>query len=289
MAALRYTKPEPIELKNHGEFTERWLQDRIYEDPTILGLGDVEVIDQERKQDKAGRLDLLLFSREENCRYEVELMLGQTDESHIIRCIEYWDIERRRYPGYDHCAVLVAEDITTRFLNILALFSGTIPFIAIQLNALKVGDQIVLDFVRVLDRVALRQDDEGEGNKPVGRDYWNTRATPETVKLADTFLDLINQTADPKLQLKFNRYYIGLHDGLRARNFIDFKPKKKWLELRVDISDGAKWVGRFEEAGIEAGIYDERLWVAVEQKHCNPCHKLLAELVEKAVEEYKAS
>ena len=30
---------------------------------------------------------------------------------------EYWDIERRRYPQYDHCAVLIAEDITSRFLN----------------------------------------------------------------------------------------------------------------------------------------------------------------------------
>jgi len=34
----------------------------------------------------------------------VELMLGSVAPSHIIRCIEYWDIERRRYPGYDHIA-----------------------------------------------------------------------------------------------------------------------------------------------------------------------------------------
>ena len=30
------------------------------------------------------------------------------DESHIIRTIEYWDIERRRYPQYEHVAVIVA-------------------------------------------------------------------------------------------------------------------------------------------------------------------------------------
>ena len=30
--------------------------------------------------------------------YEVEVMLGETDPSHIIRCIEYWDIEKRKYP-----------------------------------------------------------------------------------------------------------------------------------------------------------------------------------------------
>ena len=49
-------------------------------------------------------------------------------ESHIIRTIEYWDIERKRYPQYEHCAVLVAEDITSRFLNVISLFNGTIPF-----------------------------------------------------------------------------------------------------------------------------------------------------------------
>ena len=71
-------------------------------------------------------------------------MLGPTDQSHIIRAIEYWDIERRRYPAYDHVAVLVAEDITARFLNVLSLFAGTVPLVAIQLNALQIGEMITL-------------------------------------------------------------------------------------------------------------------------------------------------
>jgi hypothetical protein len=37
--------------------------------------------------------------------YEVEIMLGNIDESHIIRTIEYWDIERQRRPQFDHQAV----------------------------------------------------------------------------------------------------------------------------------------------------------------------------------------
>lgn len=56
-----------------------------------------------------------------NGRYEVEVQLGSTDESHIIRTIEYWDIERKRYPQYDHTAVIVAEDITSRCLNVISL------------------------------------------------------------------------------------------------------------------------------------------------------------------------
>src|SRR5438270_9376662 len=99
---------------------------------------------------------------ESTLRYEVEIMLGPTDPSHIIRCIEYWDIERRRYPAYDHVAVLVAEDITSRFLNVMSLLAGTIPFVAIQLNALRVSDAIILDFVTVLDQRVLRRDDATE-------------------------------------------------------------------------------------------------------------------------------
>jgi L-alanine-DL-glutamate epimerase-like enolase superfamily enzyme len=110
---LSYTKHERISLKSHTDFNEKWLQARIVEDPGILGLGDVVLIERERTQERAGRLDLLLADPEQDRRYEVELMLGPTDESHIVRCIEYWDIERRRYPGYEHCAVLVAEDITS--------------------------------------------------------------------------------------------------------------------------------------------------------------------------------
>ncbi len=95
MNQLTYIQHQSVSLKNHPEFNEKWLQDRIAEDPTILGLGEVVLIDRERPQERAGRLDLLLSSPEQDRRYEVELMLGATDESHIIRCIEYWDIERR--------------------------------------------------------------------------------------------------------------------------------------------------------------------------------------------------
>ena len=111
MTSLKYTKPERIWLKDHPELDERWLQDRIGEDPALLGLGDLVLKDRERPQPRAGRLDLLLQDAETNKRYEVEVQLGKTDEAHIIRTIEYWDIERKRYPQYDHTAVIVAEEI----------------------------------------------------------------------------------------------------------------------------------------------------------------------------------
>jgi len=95
---LKFIKHEKLLLQHHPELNEKWVQDRIAEDPSILGIGDVVLKDKERIQPRAGRLDLLLQDPESLRRYEVEIQLGKTDEAHIIRTIEYWDIERKRYP-----------------------------------------------------------------------------------------------------------------------------------------------------------------------------------------------
>lgn len=46
MSSLKYAKPERIWLKDHPELKERWLQDRIGEDPALLGLGDLVLKDR---------------------------------------------------------------------------------------------------------------------------------------------------------------------------------------------------------------------------------------------------
>src|SRR5438105_1094326 len=149
---MKFVKPDRLSLKEHPELNERWVQARIADDPSLLGLGDIVLKDKERRQPHAGRLDLLFQDAEEDRRYEVEIQLGRTDESHIIRTIEYWDIERRRYPQYEHCAVIVAEDITSRFLNVISLFNSVIPMIAVRMNAFAIGDdQVSLVFTTVLN------------------------------------------------------------------------------------------------------------------------------------------
>jgi len=99
---MKHVSLKTIALRGHKVLTERWVHDTIAADATLLGLGDVIVKDRERIQPGAGRLDLLLQEAEGNARYAVEIQLGPTDPSHIIRTIEYWDRERRRYPQYDH-------------------------------------------------------------------------------------------------------------------------------------------------------------------------------------------
>lgn len=66
---MKFVKPDRIWLKDHAELNERWVQDRIAEDPSILGLGDLLLKDKERRQPRAGRLDLLLQDAESDRRY----------------------------------------------------------------------------------------------------------------------------------------------------------------------------------------------------------------------------
>lgn len=287
---LRYKKHEPLLLKTHPEFNERWLQKQLEADPSVLGLGDLAVIDRERVQGKAGRLDLLLADLEESRRYEVELMLGATDPSHIIRTIEYWDIERRRYPAYDHVAVLVAEDITSRFLNVLGLFAGSIPLVAIQLNALRVDDVIVLNFVRVLDQTELRTDDTDEAERAqTDRAYWEARCGASTLKVVDETLKLINELGATPQQLNYNRYWIGLTDGVRTRNFIMFRPRKRHVRVGIEVEDKESWASRLEDAGLDASVRQKRVWVNVGSATAAQNGEIWRELIAEAVARHEAA
>ena len=255
---MEFAKFEKISLKSHPELNEQWVQDRIAEEPGILGLGDVILKDKERIQPRAGRLDLLLQDVESNRRYEVEVQLGSTDESHIIRTIEYWDIERKRYPQYEHTAVIVAEDITSRFLNVVSLFNGTIPLIAIQMSALKLDNKVGLVFTTVLDQLSLGLVDEDEETQEVtDRSYWENRGSKKTVAMADELLGIAHQF-DENLELKYNKFYIGLAKNGLTSNFMIMKPQKAAIRFEPRLKSTPETTERMENAGLDVMDYDTR-------------------------------
>lgn len=253
---MELVKFEVIPIKRHPELTERWVQDRIAEDPSILGLGDLELKDRERLQPRAGRLDLLLQDTDSLRRYEVELQLGATDESHIIRTIEYWDIERKRYPRYDHAAVLVAEDITSRFLNVISLLNGTVPLIAIQMKALSAGGQVGLFFTKVVDQLVFGPDEDEERAEPTDRNYWEYRGSKQSLAMADQLLQMA-RTHDASLELNYKKGYVGLATDGQATNFVIFRPKKGCLRIEPLAAESSVMQERLESAGLDAR-YDPR-------------------------------
>ena len=221
---MDFVEPKYVSLENHPTYNERWLHERILKNPSLIGLGDLEVRDSERSQPNGGRLDLLLFNPETDTRYEVELQLGSTDESHLIRTIEYWDIERKRYPQYEHIAVIVAEDVTSRFLNVIGLFNQAIPLIAIQLKAVEIKDTLTLVATQVLGLIALGTDKEDE-EQTADRNYWEQRTSEEAIHVCDEIVTMI-QEVKPDIEAKYNKHSIGLTGSAGTQNFVILHPRK---------------------------------------------------------------
>jgi len=248
---INYIRAERIILKNHPEYNEKWVQNIIADDPSILGLGNIILKDKERIQPNSGRLDLLFQDSENDQRYEVEIQLGKTDETHIVRTLEYWDIEKKRYPQYEHCAVLIAEDITSRFFNVINLFNGFIPIVAIQLNAINIEGKVSLVFTTVLNQITMGLDDDDESDmETTDRAYWENKANPKTVKMADDFLTLVHEF-DNRYELKYNKHYIGLSKDGIVKNFILIKPKKNYIVVHFRMSRDETLEKRIEEKELD--------------------------------------
>jgi predicted transport protein len=215
----------------------------------------------------------------------VELQLGETDPSHIVRVLEYWDIERKRYPQYEHTAVLVAEDVTSRFLNVLGLFNGAVPIIAIQMSALRLGESISLAFTTVLSEVTLGLVDEDEPlTELTDRAYWERQATPATVALADRILEII-RAVEPAAELKYNKYYVGLTVAGRANNFVSLVPQKASIQLHVKLPRTDEVDALLAESGLDLMVYD-RQWgnyrARLSAEDLDKQKPLLADLVRRA-------
>jgi hypothetical protein len=255
--SMKYVKPEIISLKNHVQYNEKWLQARIEEDPSIIGLGELELRGSEKIHRGAGRLDAILFSPDENRRYEVEIQLGKTDESHIIRTLEYWDLERKKNPQYEHCAVIIAEDITSRFLNVISLFNGYIPLIAIQVKAVKIGENISLFFTKVLDEMRLDLLEEDIKAEPTDRNYWEKKVGKNSLIILDNiYSELSDIIGDFKL--KYNKHYIGLEQNDIANNFIYFNPNKKNVIMNIRLDKADEIDAMLESTDLDVLNYDKQ-------------------------------
>lgn len=230
--AIEVRKSAPVMLRSLG-LDERWLQEQINRDPSILGLGELEIAGREHNQPQGGRIDFLMRDLEAETYYEVEVMLGPLDESHIIRTIEYWDIERQRRPSFDHRAVIVAERITARFFNVLRLLNRSVPLIAVQLSAfrLDLSTEIVLHPVKVLDVIEETEIDVADVER-ADRSYWEKKANPGFLKVVDGIAALLrNIGIDPRIT--YNRYHVAL--GWTGYNFCWLQSRTGPINCRVEV------------------------------------------------------
>lgn len=225
---------QSITIRDAG-LDEYWLQDQIVENPACLGLGDLEAIAKERQQSSGGRLDILLKNPEDDAMYEVEVMLGETDETHIVRTIEYWDNEKRKWPQRQHVAVLVAERINRRFFNVIHLLSHSIPIVAVQVSLLTLRDRRSLHFTKVLDTYEEIDDGTSLDDRSYNRDYWVKRAR-WTLDTADALVGITREVLGSPT-LNYCKHYVAVtvngynHMWLHKRSL-----NKSLLGFRVNPS-----------------------------------------------------
>ena len=225
---------------------EYWLQNQIVENPACLGLGELEAIAKERQQSSGGRLDILLKNPEDDSMYEVEVMLGETDETHIIRTIEYWDNEKRKWPQRQHFAVLVAEHINRRFFNVIHLLSHSIPIIAIQVSMLAAYDKKSLSFTKVLD--TYEEIDDGQSlseDRIYTREDW-TKKAKWTLETADALVNVTRSVFGEPVLNYLKAYvaitvggsnYMWLHRRTLPKSFLLFRMAQSLQDEAVGILD----------------------------------------------------
>jgi hypothetical protein len=216
-------------------YDEYWLQDQIYQKPSCLGLGELDALAKERYQGGGGRLDILLKDSEDDTMYEVEVMLGETDETHIIRTIEYWDNEKRRWPQRQHFAVLVAEHINRRFFNVIHLLSHSIPIVAIQVALLETDGKRGLYFSKVLD--TYEEVDDGMSIQ----------------EHAYSYQEIVDYLTDPAAKQEFEKVLADLRSmGTEMRLYK--AGKYRWLEFLYGEEEVA-YIGTLQKS-FKAQHYD---------------------------------
>jgi len=197
-------------------YNEKWLQDQICKNPAWLGLGEhVEVLNREVTL-RGGRVDIMLKDSKNDIMYETEVMLGKTDEKHIIHTIEYWENGKRRWSDVDdHVAVLVAEKVTTRFFNVIRLLAKSVPMIAIQVSLNEVYGKQSLFFTTILNTYEemddVRTTRDTEECVIYNREWWENNHK-EMLEAADGLRELLSSLTQQPMKFVPSKRVIIIDD-----------------------------------------------------------------------------
>ena len=129
---------------------------------------------------------------------------------------------------------------------------------AIQMSAVQIGDAVSLVFTTVLDQVRFGLVDEDEEvHEATDRTYWENRGSKATVAMADELLEVV-RTLNPLLELKFNKFYIGLARDGQPNNFVIFRPQKNAVRVEPRLQKTEATEAAVEAAGLDVMDYDTR-------------------------------
>ena len=249
---LKYIKPVILQLKHNPQFGgEALIQQLIADDPSVLGLGNLTLVKKEHIQPDGGRLDLLLEDPNANRRYEVEVLLGELDASHLARVMSYWCNESKRAPKIDHVAVIVAENIfSSRYFDVIARWSESNPLIAIELTALEVPCGQTVIFRRVLNLNRKQRDSEYEWLEDP-KDNFSEFVRPAVDELQELIAEV---TPNVKMNPTKSSYVGTKVDG-KSNNILTLRKIRGYMSLGIRLEQSSDLDEVIRKSGVEAA-YD---------------------------------
>ena len=136
---------------------EAWLRGWLKEQPTRLGLGELEVADGVSDDERS-----FVATDADRC-LSVDVKLGEMEASHGFQLLDNWARNRVLHPDRTHVAVLVTETAGERYRTTLETLAEHLPLVVVELQVWR-GDKEAI----VVPHVALASDDVDLSATPAG-------------------------------------------------------------------------------------------------------------------------
>jgi hypothetical protein len=147
---------------------EGWLRGWLEEDPTRLGLGDLD------KADSAADDDRSFVATDDDRCFSVDVQLGEMEASRGFQVLDNWARNRVLHPDKTHVAVLVTEVMSDRYQTTLETLAEHLPLVVVELQVWKGENEAI-----VVPHVALSSDEVDLAETPAAK------AAEAVAKVAD--------------------------------------------------------------------------------------------------------
>lgn len=157
--------------------------------------------------------------------------------------------------------MIVAEEITARFFNVIRLLNRAVPLIALQLSAFPISkDEVIVHAIKVLDIYEEAEPEEEEGGAQVDRRYWERRASAASLQALDAVVALVNAEVG-QARVTYNKGHIAL--GTSGRNFCWFHPPREASHCHVRVRTSAdsreEQMRAFDDTGLYVRAFQREL------------------------------
>lgn len=167
------------------------------------------------------------------------------------------------------------------------MLNRSVPIIAIQLNALKVDNNIILNFTKVLDLYEVPEDEEQLAGEEVSRPYWEKKADPKSIELMDKITQ-VSVDKYPNTRITYNKHHIAV--GTERRNFMWFYPRKSpfcRFKIKLDREEVEELSVNLEQLGISFSVRKEdEIAISINLTEYKKHKELVEAIVVKSIQLY---